>query len=448
MRRGITLVVVLWIVALLSVAVYAALFTARTEYSLAGTFEDEEKLKQIALSGIEYGIATLLEDTTPWDTLKDEWVESDALYKEVKLGEGFFSLVRPKSDGSPGFVYGIQDEASLFPLNFSAWEHLATIEGLDEPMAQAIVDWRDEDSEALPQGAEDSYYLGLSPGYKAKNAHFETVEELLYVKGITQPVLWGRDRNHNGSVDGSEVTDDMATSDYGVVRWVTPFTAEPNLDVMGQPRVNLNTASDQEIREVLQASFSPEKLQLVFDFKKQEKFQTVAQVCGLFQGNNHVNAPELKPVYDRLTVTEDKVLFGKINVNTAPEKVLRAVAGLIPQVMAQWPNGIIPPQNVREEDLKRWLQQRESGGPELASVSWMMGEPDTDPRFRTISPHLTTKSRQFRLDVIARLDGRPLFKRYRAMVDIDREAQKARILYFRDISQLFMQAWDAPGTLP
>lgn len=441
-RGGLTLIVVLWIVAMLSVAMYGALVLARTEYSLTNTYEDEEKLRQIALSGIDFGVAVLMEDPTPYDTMTDEWFNNEALFRDVPLGEGTFSLIRPEPEGKDGFVFGIQDEASRLNLNTAAMEHLRELPGLNEAIASAIVDWRDEDDEAMPQGAESSYYLSLVPPYKAKNAPFETLEELLYVRDIAPALLYGRDRNVSGRIEAYETSDPQATTDYGFYRWVTPYSAEPNLDIGSNPRVHLNEASDAELRQVLQASFSPEKQDIVLNWRRNNKFQTVAQICGLFQGNTHINAPELQPVYDRLTVTTDKVLVGLVNVNTAPEFVLKTLAGLTPKARAEWPNGVIPAQNVSDEDLQAILRIRAGGGPRLASVSWLMREPEWDPKFRTIAPFLTTKSRQFRIDVVARLNDKPLFKRFQAVVDIDRENRKARILYFRDISHRFMKAWE------
>jgi len=440
-RPGLTLVLVLWIVALLSVSMYGALVLSRTEYSLTNTFEDEEKLRQIALSGIDFGIASLLEDATPYDTMTDDWFNNETLFKEVPLGEGTFSLVRPEPEGKDGFVYGIQDEASRLNLNTAAMEHFKELKPLDEAMASAIIDWRDEDEEALGQGAEDGYYLALTPPYKTKNAPYETLEELLYVKDITPAILYGKDRNVNGKVDGSEIDDAVATTDFGIYRWVTPYSSEPNLDINGKPRVNLNTASDPELVQVLQVSFTPQKQQIVLNWRRNNKFQTAAQVCGLFQGNTHINRPELQPVYDQLTVTDDKRLVGLVNVNTAPEFVLRTLAGLTPAAKAAWPNGVIPPQNVTEDELKKIIEIRKAGGARLASASWVEDVLD-DPKFRTFGPFITTKSRQYRIDVVARLTDKTLYKRYQAVVDIDRENSKARIIYFRDISHRFMKAWE------
>lgn len=53
-------------------------------------------------------------------------------------------------------------------------------------IAQAARDWVDPDQEVtLPYGAEDNYYLGLDPAYRAANQLMSSPSELLLVSGMT-----------------------------------------------------------------------------------------------------------------------------------------------------------------------------------------------------------------------------------------------------------------------
>lgn len=433
-ESGIVLIVVLWIVTLLSFALYGALFASRTEYSLSVTYEDEEKLHQIALSGIEYGVAILMEDTTPYDTLEDPWVEDESLFREHEIGEGSFSLIRPKPDGSAGIAYGILDEESLLNVNQADPVHLAALKPFDEAMAQAIVDWRDEDTEEHPEGAEDGYYLSLNPAYRAKNAPFETLMELLYVKDITPAVLFGRDRNRNYKVDSSEAEDPEAETDFGAWPLLTAWSEVPNLDLASRKRVNVNKDPEEQVRAVLSGSWSEQQIQQLLSFRRSDEFQSVAQLTGL----PNTNKAEVQPVYDRLTVTDNERLPGRVNVNTAPREVLRAIGTLSRKAAEDWPEGILPPENLSDEDIERILQARQGGGENLASAGWLLNVL-SEPKFRALGPWITTRSRTFRIDVVARLKDKPLFKRYIAVVRIDREARKARILYFTDASDRFIR---------
>lgn len=57
-------------------------------------------------------------------------------------------------------------------------------------IAAATRDWIDPDiNPTLPDGAEDNYYLGLSPAYRTGNARMASASELRMVKGMT-PTLY------------------------------------------------------------------------------------------------------------------------------------------------------------------------------------------------------------------------------------------------------------------
>ena len=59
-------------------------------------------------------------------------------------------------------------------------------------IVDSIQDWRDPNEEHRLNGAESDYYLGLPVPYRSKNADFDSVDELLQVKGVTRALLYGR----------------------------------------------------------------------------------------------------------------------------------------------------------------------------------------------------------------------------------------------------------------
>jgi hypothetical protein len=61
--------------------------------------------------------------------------------------------------------------------------------------------------------------------------------------------------------------------------------------------------------------------------------------------------------------------------------------------------------------------------------------------FRLGAGFATTRSRHFRIDVCAKLNDFPLFKRYFAVVEVNKEDKKIKILYFKDISHLRVNPW-------
>jgi general secretion pathway protein K len=89
----------------------------------------------------------------------------------------------------------IRDVAGKVNLNAARGDLLASIlagSGLAErdnaALADAILDWRDADHERRANGAEDSDYANAGAGYGARDGPFATVDELRYVRGMTDTV--------------------------------------------------------------------------------------------------------------------------------------------------------------------------------------------------------------------------------------------------------------------
>ena len=73
-----------------------------------------------------------------------------------------------------------------------------TAAGIDRHMQEAIdtvvdsiFDWRDHDNLKHTHGAESAYYLKRRVPYRAKNAFFDSPEELLLVRGVTPELYYG-----------------------------------------------------------------------------------------------------------------------------------------------------------------------------------------------------------------------------------------------------------------
>lgn len=57
--------------------------------------------------------------------------------------------------------------------------------------AHSVLDWRDEDDLHRINGAESDHYESLPRPYRAKNADFDALEELLMVRGVTREMFFG-----------------------------------------------------------------------------------------------------------------------------------------------------------------------------------------------------------------------------------------------------------------
>ncbi len=105
---------------------------------------------------------------------------------------------------SPTLEYGLEAENAKLNLNTMTAEFLKRCTEIDESHIDAILDWKDRDSDTREIGAESEYYQSLDNPYTAKNSNYETVDELMLVKDITPAILYGEDTNQNGTLDPNE----------------------------------------------------------------------------------------------------------------------------------------------------------------------------------------------------------------------------------------------------
>lgn len=200
-NRASVLVVALWAISLLTV--FAVILNAKVKQELAfvSRLETKEKLRFVAESGVKKAIVQIKGAdcfNSPSDSLNNAWLNNEALFKERRIGEAIVNVCYESAQGggAPCLWFGALDEQSKININTADKDVLERLFKLvlgsgemeAQELAASIVDWRDEDSElSIPLGsAEDEYYSGLRFPYKPKNSAFETLDELLLVKGMTE----------------------------------------------------------------------------------------------------------------------------------------------------------------------------------------------------------------------------------------------------------------------
>ena len=175
-ERGLALVMVVWVLALLSLVAASFLAEARVEARLAFNLADSAEAEALADGGIHIGAARLLgPDGIAGGVQVREWTEY--------LGQGEVEI-------------RIADERGKIDLNGAGRDLLAGLfrsqgasAGAASALAGAVVDFRDADHDLAAGGAEDATYSALGLENGAKDAPFETVEELLQVRGVTPELL-------------------------------------------------------------------------------------------------------------------------------------------------------------------------------------------------------------------------------------------------------------------
>ena len=208
--RGSILMVVLWSLCLLAAFAVILGYEVRQKASLVKRLDERDRLRFISEAGARKVISELKkEQPKSYDALNDKWSSNPAAFKDIVIGGGtadvYYNYIDELS-GAPELRYGLMDEEAKVNLNAINEENKAEMlvvlqrlfisvlnynEVQAQELAACIIDWRDADSnESISFGsAEDSYYIGLPYPYKAKNAAFETLEELLLVRGIDENVF-------------------------------------------------------------------------------------------------------------------------------------------------------------------------------------------------------------------------------------------------------------------
>lgn len=203
-EKGVILIITLWVLAILGLLAISFSHQMRIEIKLTKFQVDSLRALYLANAGINYAIAKLKKDTNLYDALNEDWASKG----EVEVEKGKFSFY-------------IEDEERKINLNTAPKSILEKL-GLAEEVVCNIIDWRDtDDNMTLPAGAEDEYYQTLNLPYHCKNTSFESLEELLLVKGMTKEILYG---------------------EGGISQWIT---------VYGKGVVNINTASKRVLSALL-----------------------------------------------------------------------------------------------------------------------------------------------------------------------------------------------------
>jgi len=207
--RGVALVAVTMAVAVLSVVGVEMAITATTGDRLAANALAVVQAEALARSGMAAARAALFDATgadAP-DTLRAPWLRP---LEPQAMGQG---LVRVT----------VEDEARRLDPNTSptALPRLLADLGLDPLLADAVLDWIDDDDVARPHGAERRWYAGAHPPREPANRPLHTVGELLLVRGIDARVL-ERLRPFLTTAGEDGVNPNTASSEVLLATWPDP----------------------------------------------------------------------------------------------------------------------------------------------------------------------------------------------------------------------------------
>ncbi len=187
-QGGVALLITLMILVMIVTLVWEV-FRVGARAAQTGAYgRDSIRADLMAESGVALARLVLQLDArdNSYDTLDDAWTRA----VPFDLGEGTLRVV-------------VEDEERKLNLNglvlpngnapdeqrLAVFRKLLEILEIDPSLADAVVDWLDNDDTPRVGGAESSFYLALPFPYKAKNDLFDTVDELRLVRGVTPEIF-------------------------------------------------------------------------------------------------------------------------------------------------------------------------------------------------------------------------------------------------------------------
>jgi type II secretory pathway component PulK len=159
---------------------------------------------------------------------------------------------------------------------------LLMIPGMTYELADAILDFIDDDDTPRTNGCESEYYSSLSPAYPAKNGPLESLDELLLVRGVTWQMLYGEDFNRNGLLDPNENDGDASwppddgdgTLFLGWSAYLTVHGREKNTRWDGSERININDNNLADLYDKLEQEYDATVAQFVVAYRVSSQAQS------------------------------------------------------------------------------------------------------------------------------------------------------------------------------
>ncbi|TWT96947.1 General secretion pathway protein K [Botrimarina colliarenosi] len=292
-RRGVLLMVVLVVVALMSIANLSYFDWTFAERKAADATVRREQAYAAAESAVEMLRVYLSEDATTIDQ-DGGWYENPARFRAVLVADSPAAELRVRAAAvAPrwgalrleGGRFGLEDESGRLNLNTllvmeareedAGRNQLLALPGMSEAIADAILDWLDEDDQVRSQGAERDYYSTLETPLLPANGPLATLEQLLQVKGVTPELFWGvdQDRNHEATeteaaVIAMPVDNASGELDGGWASMLTLYSAEANVQADGSPKINVNSDDLEQLHTDIEAALGLDAANFIVAYRQ------------------------------------------------------------------------------------------------------------------------------------------------------------------------------------
>ena len=442
---GSALVLVLWVMVMLGAVAMPLAFASHLRLQATATLGQGSQALYLARAGVEKAISDLIEKRDGPQAAADYRETETAPYSNVPLGEGTWTLFAGWDD-SHNPVYGIMDESAKINVLTADESLLSQIPGLTPQIVAGIVSLR-------------------------QSGDLRCIADLLRIEGVDLPLLYGGDLIGNGLGDPDRIAgaeDESAvrgpaSDEPGVAAYLTCCSTARNVTSDGQKRVNIASASKDDLLKGIQGLTSDEADSIIAQ-RGQRPFKSIADLLdvplvqpgsqqsappgggpsgsggpggpsgnsllgnrGLSQTPGQPAAPptnqpatmafdqnRLKQIADYVCLTDDEATKGLVNINTAEARVLACLPGITDSIAAE---------------IVRTRERREDGFKTVADLLDVAGV--TVDLFKSLCPLISARSDVFSVRSFGVMQNGEVCRCVEAI--IDRSAQTVRIVQWREL---------------
>jgi len=262
-QRGMVLVFALWVLGILTILAVSVAAGIRQKIFLVARLDERSRMNYLLEAAVKKTAGYIHEqmeltsfDFTP--TVKMNLLNNASELSSISLGrdQAGVGYVAVDGDGT-SLRWGVVDEESKINLNKTDQLTLTNLlmnvlslkdEDADK-LAQALLDWRQYGEGAVSGFFSDDYYSNLQYPYPKKDADYESLDEILLVKGVTKQMydrlinfvtIYG-DGSVNINTASKEVLEALGLSDELVDKILNARRGKDGVDGTADDQVFLRT---------------------------------------------------------------------------------------------------------------------------------------------------------------------------------------------------------------
>ena len=187
-ERGMVLLLVLLVVALLAAVLTELSFSTLVDMRLAETFRDTTRATYLARGGLEVGQMILKDDDNAYDATDELWAIG---VQQYPVADGAISIEISDLDGRVDLNRLVTRGVNINVVIKDRYLRLLEELGADRPdiLVNTLIDWIDSDEELSVNGAESPNYGSRDVPYKCKNGPLDSLDELELVEAYSPELL-------------------------------------------------------------------------------------------------------------------------------------------------------------------------------------------------------------------------------------------------------------------